>query len=142
MLADSHAHSQYSFDGPGASTVDAICAEYIEKGFSLAALTDHYDVDYIEDGLYSPYDVDAARRDYEDACEKYAGRFDLIWGIELGQAPFRADSARRFVAEHGFEFVIGSIHNLDMCPDFYYMDFSKMPDEMIRRCRDAGINLV
>ena len=133
ILADSHAHSQYSFDGPGASTVDAICAEYIEKGFSVAALTDHYDVDYIEDGLYSPYDVDDARRDYEAAAEKYAGRFDLVWGVELGQAPFRPESARHFVREHGFEFVIGSIHNLDMCPDFYYIGYANMPDEMIRR---------
>ena len=133
ILADSHAHTMYSFDGGSTACADDICGEYIKKGFSLAALTDHYDVDYIEDGLYSPYDVDAARRDYEAAAEKYAGRFDLVWGIELGQAPFRAESARRFVRDHGFEFVIGSIHNLDMAPDFYYMNFSKMPDEMIRR---------
>ena len=133
ILADSHAHTTYSFDGGSTARADDICAEYIEKGFSLAALTDHYDIDYIEDGLYSPYRVDEARREYDAACEKYAGRFELVWGIELGQAPYRAESARRYVAEHGFEFVIGSIHNLDMCPDFYYMDFSKMPDEMIRR---------
>ena len=88
MLADSHAHTMYSFDGGSAARADTICEEYITKGFSLAALTDHYDVDYIEDGLYSPYRVDEARREYEAACEKYAGRFELIWGIELGQAPF------------------------------------------------------
>lgn len=133
ILADSHLHSKYSFDGAADATADAICAEYVEKGFSLAALTDHFDVDYIEDGLYAPFDVASARRDYEAAAEKYAGRLDLIWGIEIGQAPFRAESARRFLDENGFEFVIGSIHNLDMLPDFYYLNYSKMPDEMIRR---------
>ena len=131
ILADSHMHSEYSFDG--VTAVDDICEEYISKGFSRAALTDHYDIDYIEDRIYAPYDVDSARRDYELAAEKYAGKFDLIWGIELGQAPFRAENARRFIAKHGFEFVIGSIHNLDMNPDFFYLDFSNMPDEMIRR---------
>lgn len=131
ILADSHAHSEYSFDG--VASVDALCAEYVSKGFSVAALTDHFDVDYIEDGLYAPYDVLGARRDYEKSAKKFAGRLDLVWGIELGQAPFRADSARRFLRENGFEFVIGSIHNLDLCPDFYYINFTKMPEEMIRR---------
>ena len=131
ILCDSHLHSEFSFDS--ATPIEALCAEYVDKGFSLAALTDHYDIDYIEDGLYSPYDAKEARRSFDLAAEKYAGRLDLVWGIELGQAPFRPENAKRFVAEHGYEFVIGSIHNLDLCPDFYYLDYTNMPDEMIRR---------
>lgn len=131
ILCDSHVHSEFSFDSE--CTLDGICREYIEKGFSRIALTDHYDIDGIEDGLYPPYFAKEARQSFEDTAARYASRLDLVWGIELGQPQLRPESARWFIRENGFEFVIGSVHNLELCPDFYYIDFSKMPVEMIRR---------
>lgn len=131
ILCDSHLHSEFSFDSE--TKLDTICEEYIGKGFSRIALTDHYDIDGIEDGLYPPYQIEEARRSFERAAGRYSDKLDLVWGIELGQPHLRAQSAKRFIAENGFEFVIGSIHNLELCPDFYYMNFSKMPEEMIRR---------
>ena len=138
MLCDAHAHSEFSFDSQ--TPIDEMCGEYISKGFERAVMTDHYDIDGIEDGLYDPYDARCARRSFELAAEKYAGKFDLVWGIELGQPQLRADNARRFIAEHGFEFVVGSIHNLDMCPDFCLLNYSHMPDEMIRRLYSGYID--
>lgn len=131
ILCDSHLHSEFSFDSE--TKLGTICEEYLGKGFSAFALTDHYDIDGIEDGLYPPYRVSEARRSFELAAEKYSDRLDLIWGIELGQPHLRAENAGRFIEENGFEFVIGSVHNLELCPDFYFMNFSKMPEEMIRR---------
>lgn len=131
ILCDSHLHSEFSFDSE--STLDAICHEYIKKSFSRIALTDHYDIDGTEDGLYPPYKAKEARRSFECAAERYSDRLGLVWGIELGQPQLRAQSAKRFIRENGFEFVIGSVHNLELCPDFYFLNFSKMPDEMIRR---------
>lgn len=131
ILCDSHLHSEFSFDSE--CTLDAICREYIEKGFSVFALTDHYDIDGVEDGLYPPYLAKEARCAFEAAAAKYAGSITPVWGIELGQPQLRPESARRFIRENNFEFVIGSIHNLELCPDFYFLNFSNMPDEMIHR---------
>ncbi len=131
ILCDSHLHSEFSFDSE--SPLDAICREYIEKGFSRIALTDHYDIDGIEDGHYPPYHAKDARLSFENAAGKYSSKLTLVWGIELGQPHLRSENAHRFIRENGFDFVIGSVHNLELCPDFYYIDFSKMPPEMIRR---------
>lgn len=131
ILCDSHLHSKYSFDSE--TELDVLCEEYIAKGFNRIALTDHYDIDGIQDGLYAPYMISDAKADFARAAEKYADKLEMVFGIELGQAPFRWEDSIHFLHNGGFDFVIGSIHNLDLFPDFYYLNFAHMPDEMIRR---------
>lgn len=130
FYADSHTHSVYSFDGR-ASVFD-MCASAVEAGVSVLAVTDHYDIDGILDGLYPGYDADAARREIEAAAEQYAGRLTLVRGIELGQPTLRPEESRAFLARQGFEFVIGSCHNLPAVPDFYFMNFREMPDALVK----------
>ena len=130
MLCDTHIHTYHSFDSK--MLHEELCEMYISRGFSRIALTDHYDIDGIEDGLYPPYFVDRARADFEIAREKFAGRLDIVWGIEIGQPTLRAESAKKFIKDNGFEFVIGSVHNLELTPDFIFMNFAEMPEELIR----------
>lgn len=131
ILADSHVHTIYSYDAE--VNHDDLCKKYIERGFSRIALTDHYDIDGMDDGLYPVTDIVKARKSFEEAQKKYGDKIDLVWGIELGQAPFRYERSKEFIKENKFEFVIGSIHNLEISPDFYYMNLKKMPEEMITR---------
>ena len=130
LYADSHTHSIYSFDGH-ASVFD-MCASAVEAGVSVLAVTDHYDIDGILDGLYPDYDADAARRETEAAAEQYAGQSTLVRGIELGQPTLRPEEARDFLSRNGFDFVIGSCHNLPAVPDFYFMNFKEMPDALMK----------
>lgn len=126
LLTDSHTHSIYSFDGQNTPT--EMCAAAMENGVSALAVTDHVDIDCILDGLYPPYDADGARRVVETAAEAYAGRVEIIRGVELGQPSLRPSEARAFLDENRFDFVIGSCHNLAGVPDFYFMRFEGMPD--------------
>lgn len=140
MLCDTHIHTLHSFDSE--MTYGELCNEYIKRGFTRIALTDHYDIDGMEDGLYPPYDVNAAHRDFDKALEKFGDRIDLIWGIEIGQPTLRPDSAHKFIRDNGFEFVIGSVHNLDMIPDFIFMNFSMMPEELINNLYGRYVDLL
>lgn len=140
FLCDTHVHTFHSFDSE--MTHSELCAEYIKRGFSRIALTDHYDIDGMEDGLYPSYDVDTAHRDIDRAREDFGDRLDLIWGIEIGQPTLRPDSARKFIQDNGFEFVIGSVHNLDLIPDFIFMNFSSMPEELIQSLYSRYIDLL
>lgn len=130
MLADSHTHSIYSFDGHAAIT--EMCAAAAERGVTSLAVTDHHDIDGVLDGFYPDYDDAAARRDFEAAAQQYAGRVELIRGIELGQPDLRPEEARAFLEKHGFDFVIGSCHNLPTVPDFYFIRFNEMPDPLMK----------
>ncbi len=130
MLADSHTHSIYSFDGHAA--IAEMCAAAAQQGITSLAITDHYDIDGVLDGFFPDYDDAAARRDIDEAAQQYAGRVDLVRGIELGQPDLRPDEARAFLHKHGFDFVIGSCHNLPNVPDFYFIHFTEMPDPLMK----------
>jgi len=130
ILADSHTHSLYSFDGH--PTPCEMCEAAVKTGVSAFAVTDHYDVDYILAGLYPDYDVQGARHAIEKAAEAYAGRVEIIRGIELGQPDLCPAEAAAFLRENAFDFVIGSCHNLPGVPDFYFIRFDDMPENQIK----------
>ena len=50
-LFDSHLHTSYSFDSD--APAELMCAGYARLGFEGIAVTDHYDIDGIEDGYYA-----------------------------------------------------------------------------------------
>ena len=129
MLADSHTHSVYSFDGH--ATVFEMCAAAAERGVTSLSVTDHYDIDGVLDGFFPDYDDAAARRDIEAAARQFAAQVELVRGIELGQPNLCPDEARAFLRRHAFDFVIGSCHNLPGVPDFYFMNFTEMPEPLM-----------
>lgn len=129
MLADSHTHSVYSFDGHAA--ISEMCAAAAERGVTSLAVTDHYDIDGVLDGFFPDYDGTAARREIEAAAQQYAGKVELVRGIELGQPDLRPDEARAFLRRNAFDFVIGSCHNLPNVPDFYFINFTEMPEPLM-----------
>ena len=129
MLADSHTHSVYSFDGH--STIAEMCAAAVERGITSLAVTDHYDIDGILDGFFPDYDATSARLDFEAAARQYAGKVELVRGIELAQPNLRPDEAQAFLRRNAFDFVIGSCHNLPNVPDFYFLNFTEMPQPLI-----------
>ena len=129
MFCDSHTHSVFSFDGH--DTVADLCRAAADAGMRAFALTDHFDIDGILDGYYAPYDATGARRALEAAQIEYEGKLRIVRGIEFGQPWTRPQKARDFLWEMRFDFVIGACHNLSGVPDFCFLDYSEMPDELI-----------
>ncbi len=118
--ADIHNHSTLSPDGFN------LPAEMAERACGLGikhfALTDH-----IENEKLDSWDYAGAMRKSKEVFleikERYAGRMEVYYGAELGQALFDLPQAERILAEHDYDFVLGSTHRtrtyprLDRIPD-------------------------
>lgn len=135
-IHDSHVHTKYSFDGArdGSGEIDAIIDTAIARGVDEISLTDHCDIDNILDGIYPEYPADAIKADIARAKEKYKGKIRINYGIELGEAHARPAEARELLSKYGFDFIIGSLHNLRAYPDFHFLKFDSMTDEHIDYC--------
>lgn len=123
---DYHTHSIFSFDGRPESTPDALCAAAIERGVTDLAITDHFECNSKAEHARAPYRADLAQNAILEAKEKYRGRLNLSYGIELGQANQYPDEAEALLSSHKFDFVIGSVHNLRGSVDFSFMDFKSI----------------
>ncbi len=150
MYADLHMHSTFSFDGKG--SIDEMCMAAIERGIGSVAFTEHYDIlpkdvkavgD--DDRVYYEQRANDARKAVLSAREKYGNKLNVIYAIELGQSHHDIDAARRFIAEHDFDFVLGSIHQTATTnyADYYYLDYSKQNlDELFDSYYKENVELV
>ena len=132
-IHDSHIHTKYSFDvkNDGSGDIDRIVETAIARGVNEISVCDHYDIDGIMDGIYPPYTADDAKDDILNAKEKYAGKIQINYGIELGQAHARPKEAAEFINKYNFDFIIGSLHNMRNYPDFYFLKYEMMTPEFI-----------
>lgn len=122
LIADTHLHSTVSFDGHNSRTEMACAAR--ERGIRTVCFTDHYDVVNEKNRLVPVYDWTPARREQAQAQRLDAP--ELLYGLELGNAPADFAAASKALEEPGLDFVLGSVHNaskkLDW-QDYYYVNF-------------------
>ena len=129
FLSDYHTHTKYSFDSKEEPAV--LCQKAVEKGLKSIAITDHFDCDYDEFEYPLVFETEKRRDEIYELKDRYKGRLDVIYGVELGQPNHRPEVARKLLQNGSFEFVLGSLHNLEGCPDFYYYNYSKMTGRML-----------
>ena len=127
---DYHCHTFFSFDSE--AEPEKVCESAIRRGIKYIAITDHCDYDCILQGLYDRYSAQDAKKEVLRLKDKFAEQLDISYGIELGGAHIVPKEAAELVSEQQFDFVLGSLHNLKGAPDFYFMDFSKMPIGLLR----------
>ena len=118
MIVDLHTHTAFSHDSE--ADIDAMCRSAIERGVSVIAFTDHFDVWETHEKKGSTYDGPAARKAILAAKKRYRSALSVLYGIELGEAVEFAEEARALLAENPFEFVIGSLHALPYDQDLFY----------------------
>ncbi|MBQ7499860.1 MAG: histidinol-phosphatase HisJ family protein [Clostridia bacterium] len=128
---DSHTHTKYSFDS--GADIRKNCEAAIAAGLSELIITDHYECNFEKDGVFEEYEADKAYEEISALKKEYEGRLRVTYGIELGQATQDIDKAEKLLGSYPFEFVIGSLHNLDGVPDFYFLNYRDMPESMIAR---------
>lgn len=132
MLTDLHMHSFFSFDGK--SSAEDMCISAVDKGIGSIAFTEHYDIlptwatpDRVDNRTeYTACDKEA----YETILslkEKYTGKLNIIYSIELGQSHHDLEASHAFIDAHCFDFVLGSIHQTRYgnYSDYYFLDYSK-----------------
>lgn len=126
-IHDSHIHTKYSFDSE--ADINEIAETAIARGISEISLCDHYDIDNDIEGIYPKFDVEGAKAYILAAKEKYAGKLRINYGVELGQAHVKPIEAREALDKMGYDFVIGSLHNLRSYPDFSLLQLGRMCSE-------------
>ncbi len=137
-IYDLHTHSAHSFDGNHSCA--ELCESAIKKGINGIAITDHCDIDGEDtdfDLLFKMQTADIA------ACKNgFDGKLEVFSGIELGQGIFRKAKSEALLNKFSFDFVLGSIHNLENMQDFYFRDYNNFDVyELLDEYFDAIIKL-
>ncbi|MEU8897282.1 PHP domain-containing protein [Nocardia sp. NPDC048505] len=140
LPADSHVHSEWSWDtgGPGshaAGRMELTCRRALEIGLPAVIFTEHLDFDTAwrttpddlmshqqhlldSDGYLRPprFDLDG----YLDCIERCRHRFPDLWigtGVEVGQPHLFDEQAQRVLAPRNIGRVNGSLHTLQIGED-------------------------
>ena len=123
---DYHTHTNFSFDGAKDSTPETLCEAAIANGVTDLAITDHFECNWKSEAAYPEFKADEHYAEIMAAKEKYKGKVNLSYGIEIGQYNQCPEEAQKLLAKHDYDFIIGSIHNVRGAVDFYYWDFKSI----------------
>ena len=141
-LMDCHTHTQFSVDSE--ADINECVRRAAELGLAAYAITDHCECNAwygreryseAEQKVRESFDYAA---DFEKSVsavtamkEKYAGRLNLICGVELGQILHDTDAAKTVNADKRVDFIIGSVHQVLGELDFYFIDYEKLTTDEI-----------
>ncbi len=103
--------------------MDSMIRQGIALGLETICFTEHYDPDFPD--IPSGHDFSLNFDAYYDECRKladrYAGRIEVLHGIELGIQPHLKDELADFIDQYGsrYDYIIASCHLVDRM-DIYY----------------------
>lgn len=120
MRADVHMHCGFSNDSE--TRPEDMVESAIAKGLSVICFTDHYDKDNLDWGDEAIFDVESYFQKMIELQEEYRDQIDIRIGAEIGMQPYLAEYYQAFMAQHPFDFVIGSVHSVlehDVALDFF-----------------------
>ncbi len=106
LTVDIHLHSTHSCDAK--STIDEMCRTAVERGLQVICFTEHIDWNPKDEGLnYYRYDNHAW--DIHLAQQKYAGRLQVLQGVEVSEPHLYPQEFEQLL-KNCFDFVLGSVH--------------------------------
>ena len=120
MRADVHMHCVFSNDSE--TRPEDMVESAIAKGLSVICFTDHYDKANLDWGDEAIFDVESYFQKMIELQEEYRDQIDIRIGAEIGMQPYLAEYYQDFMAQHPFDFVIGSVHSVlehDVALDFF-----------------------
>jgi len=109
-LVDCHFHSEHSCDGD--TPLAALCQRALQLGFSHLCPTEHADFDPQGIG-YGYLNVEVYSHALAACREQFGGQLTLLKGVEVDYQSRFDGEVRAFLAQHTFDFVIGSVHYAD-----------------------------
>ncbi len=129
FLVDIHNHSNLSGDGIDEPMDMARRAS--EIGVSHFALTDHIELDEFGDEEWDyTAAIEKTRPAYEQTKAAFGDKMHIYYGAEIGQALYDLPTTEKILAEHDYDFVIGSVHRT-----VHYAHMSQIPDTEFDRTR-------
>ena len=129
MKADFHVHTHFSKDSK--ATPKGQIEAAISRGLKTICITDHHDIDYLEQG----FEIDFAS--YFDTLQKlqaqYRDKIEILIGMEYGMQPHLGEKCAELTKQYPFDFVIGSIHMMDGQDPYYRTIFEGKTDTEVYR---------
>ena len=111
---DAHLHTDLSPDSD--VPVDAFCAAAVERGIAEIVITDHLDFDPRAPS-FAYADFATREQTVREAAERWAGRGVAVrFGVEITYESRREADIRSHLADHPYDFVIGSCHVMPDSP--------------------------
>lgn len=121
-LCDMHTHTGFSDDCD--FSMEAMLEGALKRGVEAVAVTDHYDPGYPDPEFPFILDFDGYHRALEKARQKYSGRMEILYGIEIGIMDGQFEAAAKAASDFPYDMVIGSFHCL-RGTDLYTLDYSR-----------------
>lgn len=131
ILSDFHVHSHHS--GDSTAPMESMILRAIDLGLQTICFTEHNDFDY-PDSPEDPGSVFLLNADsylYEliGLKEKYAGKIQVLFGVELGLQPECMRKNAVFAKNFDFDFIIGSSHVCHGRDPYYPAFYEGRPEE-------------
>lgn len=137
-IVDMHTHSIFSFDGN--DSCDMLCKSAIAKGASVLAITDHCDID--GENIDADALCSSQLKELSLVKEKYNDELCVLKGLEIGQGIYRKALSEHIYNDYEYDFILGSLHNLENMEDFYFLDYSKFNvDELLMQYFEGLLEL-
>lgn len=110
-IGDYHVHTRFSIDCK--EEMEAQCRAAIAMGISEIAFTEHVDHDICDAESRAHYQYEAYCEEIERQRERFGSQLNILRAAEIDWNESIKDEVTEFVANHDFDFIIGSIHNLN-----------------------------
>ncbi len=149
MITDGHNHTRH-FSVDAGQSIDELILEAKSKGFTRIGITEHYEIDYPDDGLDWTFDLNEYDRTFEE-WRKKAGGLELLKGIEFGYQTHVAGDIDKTASLIPFDVVLLSVH-LFRGKDFYadrecylmpagelHSEYMSMMAEMCEKCDNFDV---
>ena len=136
-LMDCHTHTQFSVDSE--ADINECVKRAAKLGLAAYAITDHCECNAWYGEEHYSDDEKKLRESFDYAADfersvsavtalkkKYAGKLNLLCGVELGQILHDIEAAKIVNADSRVDFIIGSVHQVLGEQDFYFIDYEKL----------------
>lgn len=111
-ITDLHLHTAISYDGK--SPAEAYILKAIERHDKKIGFSEHYDYDrFLDDPTCKIEDLDGYSDQIKRLRDKYSGKIEIFFGIELGYDPRNLERNAEVAQKYNFDYIINSTHNIN-----------------------------
>lgn len=136
-----HTHTARCFHASGSD--EAYVESALKNGYQVLGFSDHspwkYDSDYVATMRMTPAELPGYLDSIRSLREKYAGRIQILAGLECEYYPRYQDWLRRMVSENGLDYVIFGNHFYRSDEDGPYFGRATKDRAMLRRYVDSSV---
>lgn len=110
-IGDYHVHTSFSIDCN--EPMENQCRAAIAAGITEIAFTEHVDHDSCDEESREKYDYAGYSAEIDRCRELFGDQLTILKAAEVDWNCSIATDVEAFLAKHRFDFIIGSVHNLD-----------------------------